>query len=73
MTSSAALQLGAVAAVYLLWFVSWLVLGQDVFGAAHYNWDQTLVAAVAALLAFNASRHAARPYPASSSRSGSAS
>ena len=63
MTDSAASQLGAVAAVYLLWFVSWLVLGQDVFGPAHYNWAQTLVAAVAALLAFRASRQAARPYP----------
>jgi hypothetical protein len=63
MTDSAALQLGAVAAVYLLWFVSWLVLGQDVFGPAHYNWAQTLVAAVAALLAFRVSRQVARPYP----------
>ena len=63
MTNPAALQLGAVAAVYLLWFVSWLVLGQNVFGPAHYNWDQTLVAALAALLAFKASWHAARPYP----------
>jgi hypothetical protein len=39
------------------------VVGQNVFGPAHYNWDQTLVAALAALLAFNASRHAPRPYP----------
>jgi hypothetical protein len=63
MTDSTALQLGAVAAVYLLWFVSWLVLGQDVFGPARYNWAQTLVAAVAALLAFRVSRQVARPYP----------
>ena len=63
MTDSAASQLGAVAAVYLLWFVSWLVLGQEMFGPAYYNWAQTLVAAAAALLAFRASRQAARPYP----------
>jgi len=63
MAGSAALRLGAVAAVYLLWFVSWLVLGQDAFGPAHYNWAQALVAAVAALLAFNGSRRVARPYP----------
>ena len=37
--------------------------GARVFGAAHYNWDQTLVAAVAALLAFVASWRAAKPYP----------
>jgi nucleoside 2-deoxyribosyltransferase len=61
---STALQLGAVAAVYVLWLISWLVLGPGVFGAAHYNWAQTLVAAAAALLAFVASWRAARPYPA---------
>ena len=59
MTDPAASQLGAVAAVYLLWFVSWLVLGQEMFGPAYYNWAQTLVAAAAALLAFRASRQAA--------------
>ena len=62
-TDSAALQIGVVVAVYLLWLVSWLVLGQEVFGPAHYNWAQTLVATVAALIAFNASRLADRPYP----------
>jgi len=63
MTDSAASKLGAAAAVYLLWFVSWLVLGQQAFGPTNYNWSQTLVAAVAALLALRASRRAARPYP----------
>ena len=61
---STALQLGAVAAVYVLWLISWLVLGPEVFGPAHYNWAQTLVAAAAALLAFVASWRAASPYPA---------
>ena len=49
MTDPPALRLGAVAAVYLLWFVSWLVLGQEVFGPAYYNWAQALVATFAAL------------------------
>src|SRR5262252_3430440 len=61
-TDAAATQIGAVAAVYLLWFVSWLVLGHAAFGPAHHNWAQTLVATVAALTAFNAARRAARPY-----------
>jgi hypothetical protein len=58
-----ALQLGAAAALYLLWLVSWLVLGSTVFGAAHHNWSQTLVAGVGALLAFAAVRRTADPYP----------
>ena len=63
MTGSASLQMGAIAAVYLLWFVSWLVLGHEAFGPARYNWDETLVATVAAIAAFNASRQAPKPYP----------
>ena len=63
MTGSASLQMGAIAAVYLLWLVSWLVLGHEAFGPARYNWDQTLVATVAAIAAFNASRQALKPYP----------
>jgi hypothetical protein len=59
-----ALHLGAVAAVYALWFVCWLVLGQKVFGPAYANWAQTLVAAVAAALAFAAAWRTATPYPA---------
>ena len=63
MTGSASLQMGAIAAVYLLWLVSWLVLGHEAFGPARYNWDQTLVATIAAIAAFNASRQALKPYP----------
>ena len=33
MTGSVSLQLGAIAAIYLLWFVSWLVLGRRDLGA----------------------------------------
>jgi hypothetical protein len=58
----ASLQLGVMAAGYLLWFVVWLVLGHESLGPAQYNWDQTLVAAVAAVAAFSASRHANAPY-----------
>ena len=61
---SAALQLGAAAALYVLWLVSWLVLGSAAFGPTHHNWSQTLVAAVGALLAFLAVRRAGEPYPA---------
>jgi hypothetical protein len=63
MTGSASLQVGAIAAVYLLWFVGWLVLGREAVGPAHYNWDETLVASVAAVTAFNASRQAPNPCP----------
>jgi hypothetical protein len=63
MTGSPFLLLGGIAAVYLLWLVSWLVLGHQVFGPPHYSWDETVVATVAAIAAFNASRQATRPYP----------
>jgi len=63
MTGSVSLQLGGIAAVYLLWFVSWLVLGREILGPEYYNWDQSLVATVAAVTAFNVSRRATKPYP----------
>jgi hypothetical protein len=63
MNRSASLQLGGLAALYLLWFAAWLVLGSAAFGPTHYNWEQTLVAASAAIVAFNASRQTQRPYP----------
>jgi hypothetical protein len=62
MTGSASLQLGGIAAVYLLWLGSWLVLGHEAFGPKQFNWDEALVATVAAIAAFKASRQAARPY-----------
>jgi hypothetical protein len=58
------LQLGAAAALYVLWLVSWLVLGSAAFGSAHHNWSQAVVAAAGALLAFGAVRRAGDPYPA---------
>jgi hypothetical protein len=63
MTGSVSLQLGGIAAIYLLWFVSWLVLGREIWGPEYYNWDQSLVATVAAVTAFNVSRRATKPYP----------
>ena len=62
MTDSASLQLGGIAAVYLFWFVTWLVLGHEVFGPASYNWDLGLVSIVSAVTAFNASRRTPKPY-----------
>ena len=62
MTDSASLQLGGIAAVYLLWFVTWLVLGHEVFGPASYSWDLGLVSIVSAVTAFNASRRSPKPY-----------
>ena len=63
MTGSVSLQLGGIAAVYLLWLVSWLVLGRETLGPEYYNWDESLVATVAAVTAFNVSRRATKPYP----------
>jgi hypothetical protein len=63
MSGTASFQLGGIAALYLLWFGAWVVLGADAFGPAHYNWDQTLIALVAAIAAFTAAWRTARPYP----------
>src|SRR6185295_8552920 len=62
MTPAASLRLGGLAALYLLWLAAWLVLGSAAFGPAHYNWDQTLVSAAAAIAAFIASRQTVRPF-----------
>ena len=62
MMNSTSLQLGGIAAVYLLWLVTWLVLGHDAFGPASYNWDLGLVAIVAAVTAFKASLRTPKPY-----------
>lgn len=64
MTRSAYLTLGGLAALYLLWLASWLVFGCETYGPARYNWDQGAAAAATALVALNASRRCATPYPA---------
>jgi hypothetical protein len=63
MSGSASLQMGGIAALYVLWLSTWLVIGSDAFGPARYNWDQTLIAAAAAFAAFKAAWQTARPYP----------
>ncbi len=63
MTNSIPILLGSLAAVYLLWFVSWLVLGHEFFGPVSYNWDESLVAIVAAFTAFIIARRVPAPYP----------
>jgi hypothetical protein len=62
MSKRASLQLGGIAALYLLWGATWLVLGDQIFGPRHYNWDQTLVAGVAAIAALTGAWRTARPY-----------
>ena len=36
-SDNASLQLGGIAALYLLWCATWLVLGDQVFGPAHLS------------------------------------
>ena len=62
MSERAVLQVGAVAVFYLLWVISWLVLGHDASGSVSRNWVQALVAVAAAVAALNAVRRAAPPY-----------
>ena len=62
MMDSTSLQMGGIAAVYLFWFVIWLVLGHAAFGPASYNWDFGLVSIISSVTAFNASRRASKPY-----------
>lgn len=56
------LKLGSLAAFYLLWLVSWLVLKDVAFGPQNYSWDQSLVTAVAAGVVLRISRQVANPY-----------
>jgi hypothetical protein len=62
MKASSNLYLGGIAAIYLLWLSSWLVLGNRAFGPEAFNWDQGLVALCAAWAAFATSRRVAGPY-----------
>ncbi|NOT55748.1 MAG: hypothetical protein HOP18_14200 [Deltaproteobacteria bacterium] len=63
MKESIPLKFGSIAALYLLWFVSWLALREAAFGPPHYSWSQSLVAAVGAGVALRSSRHVPYPYP----------
>ena len=64
MGNAVSLAIGGIAALYLLWFATWLVLGAQAFGPAHYNWDQTLVALVAAIAAVKGAFQTGSPYRA---------
>src|SRR5262245_17094386 len=63
MTRSAYLKVGALAAIYLLWLATWLVLGDESSGLARYYWGQAAAPAVTGIIAFHASRRSHRPYP----------
>ena len=63
MTRSAYLNVGALAALYLLWLATWLVLGNEPYGPGRHYWDQAAVAAVTGIIAFYASRRNTGPYP----------
>jgi hypothetical protein len=56
------LWLGGLTALYLLWLMFWIVLGDQSFGLNFYNWDQALAVLAAALSAFFTARKAAKPY-----------
>src|SRR5215468_4905833 len=63
MTRSAYLKVGALAALYLLWLATWLVVGNEPFGLGRYYWGQAAAPAVTGIIALYASRRSARPYP----------
>ena len=64
MTRFGHLEVGALAAVYLLWLAAWLVIGDAPYGPSGYYWDQAEAAAATGLLACYVSRRVVRPYPA---------
>ena len=55
---------GALIALYLLWFAAWLVAGDEPYGPSSYHWDQAVAAAVTGCLAFAVATRLSRPYPA---------
>lgn len=57
-----ALQLATVAAAYLLWLCSYLVLGDWAFGPRYHYWAECIVMSVAVLFSFRASQRMERPY-----------
>jgi hypothetical protein len=63
MPRSVYLKVGALAALYLLWLATWLVIGDEPYGPARYYWDQATAAAVTGIIAWYASRRRPSPYP----------
>ncbi|MGR8951975.1 MAG: hypothetical protein ACU83V_06130 [Gammaproteobacteria bacterium] len=62
MTEPTYLGLGGLAALYLLWLMFWIVLGDQSFGLNFYNWDQTAAALAATFAALSSARKTGRPY-----------
>ena len=56
------LAVGALAALFLLWLATWIVLGGELYGPSQHNWDEALAAAVTGLVAFIAARRGRAPY-----------
>jgi hypothetical protein len=62
MTRSARLKVGALAALYLLWLATWLVVGNEPYGLGRYYWGQAAAPAVTGIIALYASRRSPSPY-----------
>jgi len=63
MTQSSYIKVASLAALYLLWLASWLVIGNGLYGAERHYWSQATAAAITGLLAFYVARRIPRPYP----------
>jgi hypothetical protein len=62
MTGSTRLQVAAIAALYALWLLVWIVLGDEPGGLRQRHWDQAAAAAVAAVAALSMAWTTGRPY-----------
>ncbi|MGB7948715.1 MAG: hypothetical protein WCH75_13610 [Candidatus Binatia bacterium] len=63
MTRSAYLKVGALAALYLFWLATWLVVGNEPYGFGRYYWGQAAAPAVTGIIALYVSRRQPSPYP----------
>jgi hypothetical protein len=63
MTQPAHIKIASLAALYLLWLATWLVFGNEFYGAARHYWSQATAAAITGLVAFYVARRTPRPYP----------
>ena len=64
MNRPARIKVASLAALYLLWLATWLVFGNELYGAAHHYWSQAAAAAVTGMVALYAARRMPGPYPA---------
>jgi hypothetical protein len=63
MARSAYLKFGGLAALYLLWLVTWFVFGNELYGPGRRYWSQGTAAAVTGIIALFVSRRRPSPYP----------